>query len=199
MGAFLDGGGHRRRHVLLTGAGGGVGAFRQDHVQRRHRRGGGSLGGLVGLAGDVHARNPRADLSRGAATVQAGSHRALSLRSGDSYPRAVASEVAWRTKPEAECSWPKTIARCAKPSSGPQVRGLRRDHRPGRRRGAGDGAHRGARRHRARRDDAASSTASRRAAGCGPRGDATPILMLTARDEVSDRVAGSTPEPTTTW
>ena len=29
-------------------------------------------------------------------------------------------------------------------------------------------------------------------------GDRTPVLMLTARDAVSDRVAGSTPAPTTT-
>ena len=31
---------------------------------------------------------------------------------------------------------------------------------------------------------------SRSAAGCAPRGTATPVLMLTARETVGDRVAG---------
>ena len=37
---------------------------------------------------------------------------------------------------------------------------------------------------------AAASTASRSAGGCAPAGDRTPVLMLTARDAVDDRVAG---------
>jgi two-component system response regulator QseB len=31
------------------------------------------------------------------------------------------------------------------------------------------------------------------------RGDSRPVLVVTARDAVTDRVAGSTPAPTTIW
>ena len=52
-------------------------------------------------------------------------------------------------------------------------------------------ARRGAvRRDRARRDAARASTASRPAASCASRGVWTPVLMLTARDAIEDRIAG---------
>ena len=46
------------------------------------------------------------------------------------------------------------------------------------------------RRDRARRDAARASTASRPAGGCATAGVWAPVLMLTARDAVEDRVAG---------
>ena len=46
------------------------------------------------------------------------------------------------------------------------------------------------RRRRARRDAARASTASRRAGGCATTASGRPVLLLTARDAVEDRVAG---------
>ncbi len=59
-----------------------------------------------------------------------------------------------------------------------------------RRRRALDGARRRVRRDRARRDAARAATASRSAGGCASGGIWAPVLMLTARDAVEDRVAG---------
>ena len=68
--------------------------------------------------------------------------------------------------------------------------GLAADVAAERRGRALDGAGARLRRDRARRDAARHRTASRPAGGCASAGVWAPVLMLTARDSVDDRVAG---------
>ena len=81
-------------------------------------------------------------------------------------------------------SWRELLAR------GLREEGYAADVAGARRGRALDGRAVAVRRDRARRDAARRSTASRSAAGCAATASGRPVLMLTARDAVDDRVAG---------
>ena len=104
-------------------------------------------------------------------------------------PAAVSAPCRGTRWPPAS-SWSTTSPPCAPRSSARCARALRRAARRRRRAPRSTAWSSAARRDRARRRHAAAWTASRCAGGCAARGDRTPVLMLTARDAIDDRVAG---------